>query len=406
MANTKVIIVGAGIAGPVLAVFLKTRGYNPVIYERLPGPAEGGHVFTLQPNGIRVLSLIPELVEQIPGHPLDRLIHCSCLDRVEDILVETDISPAMMRERFGFPFIGIRRTEFQQLLIDTARKHGVEIKWSHQAIEFEQSEDAVEVTFANGTKDTASFVVGCDGLHSNTRIALFGEEKADFTGMVRVGGVSPTPPVLQGRLALVNNYGDGRHMIAYPVTEDKYSWAITTRGAEAKEDWRTQNEEQQNEIRNGPFSTWGFGAGDLVKTGQKIVKYGLYDRSELESWFKGRIVLLGDAAHPSSPHLGQGANQAFEDIYHFMRLLGKHNPSADQLSTELLLRVFTDYQDLRLLRTSELVRGARQRGEFRVVAGVDACRARNEAIRTGFDNDAARKVRDELWSGPFTESEM
>jgi 2-polyprenyl-6-methoxyphenol hydroxylase-like FAD-dependent oxidoreductase len=94
--------------------------------------------------------------------------------------------------------------------------------------------------------------------------------------------------------------------------------SITTRGAEAKEDWKTQNAEQQNEIRNGPFSAWGFGAGDLVKTGQNIVKvnslmiylsifemdalqYGLYDRPELESWFKGRIVLLGDAAHPSSP---------------------------------------------------------------------------------------------------------
>ncbi|KAG2123411.1 hypothetical protein DEU56DRAFT_50166 [Suillus clintonianus] len=406
MANTRVIIVGAGIAGPVLAVFLKTRGYDPIIYERLPGPGEGGLGFTLQPNGVRVLSLIPEILTQIPGHSPDRMIHCSCLDGEEDILVDSDISPATMRERFGFPVIGVRRPEFQRLLIDTAEKHGVEIKWAHQAIEFKQSEDAVEVTFANGAKDTASFVVGCDGLHSNTRIALFGKEKADFTGMVRVGGVSPTPPALQGRLALVNNYGDGRHMIAYPVAEDKYSWAITTRGAEAKEDWRTQNVEQQNEIREGPLSAWGFGAGDLVKTGQKIVKYGLYDRPELKSWFKGRIALLGDAAHPTSPHLAQGANQAFEDVYHFMRLLRKHNPSAGQLSTELLSRVFVDYQDLRLLRTSELVRGARRQGEIRVVEGVDACRARDEAIRAGLNDDAARRAHDELLSGPFTESEI
>jgi len=142
--------------------------------------------FRLQPNGIRVLSLIPELVEQIPGYPLERLIHCSCLDGVENILVDSDISPAMMRKRMGFPLFGVRRPEFQQLLIDTAKKHDVEIKWNHQAIEFKQSEDAVEVTFTNGTKDTAGFVVGCDGLHSNTRIALFGQEKADFTGMVRV----------------------------------------------------------------------------------------------------------------------------------------------------------------------------------------------------------------------------
>lgn len=114
------------------------------------------------------------------------MVHCSSLDGKEDILTEADISPDAAREQFGFPFIGVRRAEFQRFLIDTAEKHGIEIKWGHQAIEYEQSEDAVEVTFANGVKDTASFVVGCDGLHSNTRIALFGKEKADFTGLVQV----------------------------------------------------------------------------------------------------------------------------------------------------------------------------------------------------------------------------
>ena len=114
------------------------------------------------------------------------MIHCSSLDENVNILVDDDISPNTMRERFGFPVIGVRRPEFQRLLINTAEKYGIEIKWAHQAIEFEQSQDEVQVTFTNGDKDTASFVVGCDGLHSNTRIALFGMEKADFTGMVRV----------------------------------------------------------------------------------------------------------------------------------------------------------------------------------------------------------------------------
>jgi salicylate hydroxylase len=67
------------------------------------------------------------------------------------------------------------------------------VKWGHQAVEFEQSEDAVEVTFVNGAKDTASFVVGCDGLHSNTRTALFGKEKANFTGLVQVRLVAGGP---------------------------------------------------------------------------------------------------------------------------------------------------------------------------------------------------------------------
>jgi salicylate hydroxylase len=144
------------------------------------------NVCRLQPNGLRVLSLIPGFIEQIPGYSPDRMVHCSSLDGKEDILIDNDISSDTMREHFGFPLIGVRRAEFHRFLIDTAEKHGIEIRWGHQAIEFEQSEDSVEVTFANGIKDTASFVVGCDGLHSNTRIALFGKEKASFTGLVQV----------------------------------------------------------------------------------------------------------------------------------------------------------------------------------------------------------------------------
>lgn len=89
-----------------------------------------------------------------------------------------------------------------------------------------------------------------------------------------------------------------------------------------------------------------------------------------------------------------------------MRLLKKYNPSTGQPSTELLSQVFIDYQDLRLPRTSELVRGARQQGEVRVVEGIEACRVRNEKIRIGSRDDAARKATNDLLSGPFKDSEV
>jgi salicylate hydroxylase len=89
-----------------------------------------------------------------------------------------------------------------------------------------------------------------------------------------------------------------------------------------------------------------------------------------------------------------------------MRLLKIYNPSTGQPSTELLSQVFLDYQDLRLPRTSELVRGARQQGEARVVEGIDACRVRDEKIRMGSHDDVARVAYSELLSGPFKDSEM
>ncbi|GJE95746.1 hypothetical protein PsYK624_119330 [Phanerochaete sordida] len=77
------------------------------------------------------------------------------------------------------------------------------------------------------------------------------------------------------------------------------------------------------------FSDASFGAGEIVRSSLKIVKYGIYDRAELKTWHQGRVVLIGDAAHPTSPHLVQGANQAYEDVDLLVELLEKHNPAAE-----------------------------------------------------------------------------
>jgi salicylate hydroxylase len=128
-----------------------------------------------------------------------------------------------------------------------------------------------------------------------------------------------------------------------------------------------------------------------------LFQFGLYDRPGLRSWHKGRIVLLGDAAHPTPPvcqsffflllllkrcssqHLGQGANQSFEDIYHLARLLGAH-PGASE-DGAILETVFTEYERARIPRSTMLIDTARKQGENRVVEGVQACLARNQEVR-------------------------
>ena len=112
-------------------------------------------------------------------------------------------------------------------------------------------------------------------------------------------------------------------------------------------------------------------------------------------------------SHVSPQHLGQGANQAFEDIYHLVRLLTKYNPSAAAPSTEILETIFSEYEQLRIARTSALVVGARRQGEARVVHGVDACRARDAAIKAVLATPSFRKEQLELYTYPFAgESEI
>ncbi|KAI0062853.1 FAD/NAD(P)-binding domain-containing protein [Artomyces pyxidatus] len=366
MAQTKVIIIGAGIAGPVLAI--------------LDGILEAALSLVLQPNGLNVLTQMPGFVESIPGRQIECLASYSVVPEDPGLLGQTDI-PARMAEAYKHGMLAVSRVEFHRAIIAAAEAHGIKVKWAHELVGLEQTADTVRAKFANGNTDEASFVVGCDGLHSRTRMELFGEEEADYNGNSQTGGLSPTPKGLREKPTILNIFGNGAHMISYPISETHTSWAVTLPEEEHKESWRSLQKEQIDAFKTSSFANWDYGAGELVRTTEKLVKYGLYDRPELKSWHKGRIVLLGDAAHPTSPHLGQGANQAFEDVLLLTTLLDQRNADRSTLDTATLAEIFTEYERERIPRSAKLVKGARAQGEGRVVQGVEGCKIRNAIVR-------------------------
>lgn len=299
---------------------------------------------------------------------------------------------------------GVRRHKFLEDLVENALHRDIEIHWEHKVDDIDQGDDFVRVKFENGETATASFAVGCDGLHSNTRTSLFGKEQATYTGLVQVGGFSKIPLTAAFETpTFFNFFGNGVHIVTYPINETHCSWAITRREPETKESWRAVDDSTLEEIRNDPTSGWAFGAGELVKTAETVVKYGLYDRPQLERWYKGRVVLVGDAAHPTSPHIGQGANQAFEDVYHLVRVLLKFNPDGSSPSTEALGKAFDEYEQIRLPRTARLVKEARKIGESRVLQGVEPCKIRNAFLRELWsDKDKVAATYLHIMTEPFS----
>ncbi|EKM53956.1 uncharacterized protein PHACADRAFT_209786 [Phanerochaete carnosa HHB-10118-sp] len=394
MSPTRVAVIGAGVSGPVAAMLLKQKGYDPVVYERLDAISEAGLGLGLQHNGQAVLARIPGLIEHIDGFQLDEFHFYSVLPEDPGLLGISE-NRRRQRETYGLGSIALRRPALHKRLVEYAQKLDIPIKYGHKLEEIEQAEDSVTITFANGVQETFSFVIGCDGLHSNTRSCLFGETPADYTGLVSWGGVSPIPEFWKGKHALADLFGNGAHMIVVPMSDSLMTWVVSIREPEVKEGWKSIDPAVGEHFKkNSPFSEWPFGAGELVRSSLNIVRYGIYDRPELKTWFEGRVVLVGDAAHPTSPHLGQGASQSYEDVGLLIDLLEQHNPSAKLPSTETLKTVFAELERVRLPRTADLVKRARAVGERRVVSGVEECIKRNNYCRDTCKDPA--KVRDQF----------
>ena len=140
---------------------------------------------SLQPNGLRVLALLPGLLDEITRGPIAQSVNYSVLPEDEGELARFDM--ALVRELGGGHGVeGVGRAHLLAVLARSAQARGVEIVYSHQLVDLVQKEDGVEAVFANGAKAEGSFLIGCDGLHSNTRILLFGKEKATYTGLTQV----------------------------------------------------------------------------------------------------------------------------------------------------------------------------------------------------------------------------
>lgn len=115
---------------------------------------------------------------------MDAMDTYSMVEEDKGLLGTSDVK--RLRERDGFGTFLIRRSVMQIKVVEMAEKAGVRVLWGHKLEAIEQGEDSVTVTCANGVKETFSFVIGCDGLHSNTRICIFDEQPASYTGLTQV----------------------------------------------------------------------------------------------------------------------------------------------------------------------------------------------------------------------------
>ncbi|PYH94368.1 FAD/NAD(P)-binding domain-containing protein [Aspergillus ellipticus CBS 707.79] len=399
-----VLIIGCGVAGPVLALLLKQKGYHPIVLEKVRALSDAGASLMLQPNGMKVLSLInaTPFLRTTNSLPLATLWHGTA----DGTTLGSSAFPSTYETTYGQPAMGIKRTALNLHLKDLVLSQGIPVHEGWQLTSMREHADSVTAEFANGESVTGAFLIGSDGIKASSRKILLQNDEGlpSFTGLVQIAGISKT----DGRFgaSMRNWYGEGVHVIAYPVSRDEVSWALTVREEkEVAESWGVESGRGLEERKMGLVGRLGGQFEDdvvqMVNAAERIISFGLFDRKELspEQWFSTRCVLVGDAAHPTSPHLGQGANQAMEDCYHLSRLL----PDAHAFDGSALEGVFREFVQLRQPRTSALVKEARRLGdEQRVVVGEERCRQRDARIKAAWsDPEQVVKGLDPLLKEPF-----
>ncbi|KAK1961302.1 FAD/NAD(P)-binding domain-containing protein [Colletotrichum sublineola] len=411
MSSSRVLVIGCGIAGPAIACLLKQKGYEPIIFERSEAPGDVGASVMICPNGLKVLNLIGPIADRLlhNGPPLLELCDCKASG---DILGRSDV-PAEFAKRYGQPAVGIKRTIITSWLRDLAIESGVEVREGWKLEQIQETEDSVIAFFEGGKSETGSFLVGADGLKAATRRLLLArggieDVKPSFTGLTQVSGISPTPEAFRNSPAARNWYGELSHVICYPIAHSRTSWALTLPGNDEEEAaWGLFSDEKraaEKEKMTGILQAKGWDPVVLgmVNSAERLIKYGIYDRPELqpEQWYSGRCVMVGDAVHPTSVHLGQGANQACEDCYYLTKEIPKFDASKG-LSTSTLTEAFKAYATRQQPHTSLLVKGARAVGSARVSA-PESCAQRDLAVTRSMADRAGLQAKfDFTYSRPF-----
>lgn len=222
-----------------------------------------------------------------------------------------------------------------------------------------------------------------------------------MTNEDQIGGFSPKPNEVQPDRPIAW-YGDAKYALLFTVDEATSVWAVILPAPDEQENWQKEvNIEAERDKLLNDLPEWPDVLREMIANTDRIVKFGLYDRPELppQQWYYNRCVLVGDAAHPTSPHYGQGANQSLEDCWHLAQLM----PDASgDLGTEALCQAFQKYAEKRQARTAIMVKGARLQGQMRVTAGKEACQKRNEMAKAMWaDKDAVKARFGMLFTEPF-----
>lgn len=350
----KALVVGGGIAGPVMAMALQRVGVDVVVLEKRAADDEAGSWFTIAPNGLAAIAEVGALDALRPrAVPTRRNVMVGATGRELGVLGLGAPLPD------GTPALSIARPVAARLLREEAVARGIVVRTGAVAASAAATRDAATVTLADGVLLTADVVIGADGVRSVVRGAVDPAAPAPrYVGLVNFGGITRSTPLAGALVPEAWTFVFGRRAFfgALPTPGGDVVWFVNVRRPAVSRGERaaTSPDQWRRELRDlargddGPFA-------DLIEAGElELAADNTHDLPHVPRWHRDRLVLVGDALHAPSPSSGQGASLAAEDAIVLARHLGAAGDPA---------AAFAAYERERRARVEKIVRdGARTSG--------------------------------------------
>lgn len=344
----KVAIVGGGIGGLATALFLHRRGVDATVFEQAPELGEVGAGVMMTPNGRRPLE------EVGLGPRIDAVKGTVSTGSTYYRMDGTKVGDIVTTDSAGWNgMCGIHRADLLFMLADAVPPE--QVRTGHRCSGVEQDDEGVRVHFENGETAEADLVIAADGIHSMLRSVVAEPSAPVYSGSVAYRGLIdadllPDWPRDVSQLWM----GESKHFLVFPVrsgTMLNYVGFVPS-DFEALESSSAPGDSDQ--LRSA-FAGWDPKVTGLLEQVERTYWWGLFDREPLQTWTKGRIALMGDAAHPMLPHLGQGANQSIEDAAVLAMLL-------ERSGRDGVLKTLRIYESFRAERAGKVQLDARQNG--------------------------------------------
>ncbi|KAA1180275.1 FAD-dependent monooxygenase [Rhizobium tropici] len=347
--ETMIGICGAGVGGLVLALRLAKLGFRPILFEARSKEAafSEGEFLTLAPNGLNGLRAV-DCYEEVLRQGLETRAIELCNARGKRLAL---VDQSDHLATFGTPAVTIKRGALASILIEKCLADGVIVQFGRRVTRVDNHAHAVTLAFSEGPSLAVDVLVAADGLRSSVRAQIFPDYPLpQFTGLIGAGGIIDADiPDTDGIMRMT--FGE-KAFFGYIKTASHPVYWFDSFPADAPDALRTMEPEAlaahlRQMHADDPEPTMSI----LRAIGRIERSYPIFDMPQLPIWSKGRMALLGDAAHAIGPHAGQGASMAIEDALVLSACL------ADTLDYGA---AFARYEDLRRPRIARVVKLTRQ----------------------------------------------